>query len=242
MKVVAIIQARMGSTRLPGKVLADLAGEPMLARVVARTERAATVNQVVVAITGGAGDDVLVDLCDRRGWACFRGSEDDVLDRYYRAGVAYAADVVVRITADCPLIDPAVIDLTVTAFRNGQPEVDYAANVLPPRTFPRGLDTEVVCFDALARAWRDDDDPAWREHVTLYIHRHPELFRLRAVKAEVDHSDLRWTVDTAEDLAFVRLVYDHFGHDRFGMPDVLDVLGTHPEWLSINRDVSQKVV
>jgi spore coat polysaccharide biosynthesis protein SpsF len=241
-KVVGIIQARMGSTRLPGKVLLDLAGEPMLARVVNRVRRAQTLDEVVVATTMQPADDAIVRLCAERGWPCFRGSEEDVLDRYYRAAVAHQTDIVVRITSDCPLIEPEIVDRVVREFLDLQPSVDYACNVLPQRTFPRGLDTEAMRFDVLEQVWREDLNPAWREHVTPYIHRNPDLFRIHGVVNEVDYSDMRWTVDTPEDLAFVRRIYDHFGHNRFSWREVLAVLAEHPEWLEINRHVQQKTV
>ncbi|MDT7947017.1 MAG: glycosyltransferase family protein [Thermoflexus sp.] len=240
MKTVAIVQARMGSTRLPGKVLQDLAGEPMLARVVNRTCRAKTLQEVVIATTTNTVDDVIVKLCEARGWSWFRGSEEDVLDRYYRAAKKYQADFIVRITSDCPLIDPEVIDQVVQEFLERQPEVDYASNTWPRRTFPRGLDTEVMRMDVLERAWREDRNPAWREHVTPYIYRNPDRFRIHNVVSPVDYSAMRWTVDTQEDLAFVRQIYDYFGHDRFSWREVLKVLEEHPEWLEINRGVRQK--
>jgi spore coat polysaccharide biosynthesis protein SpsF len=240
MKTVAIVQARMGSTRLPGKVLQDLAGEPMLARVVNRTCRAKTLQEVVIATTTNVVDDVIVKLCEARGWSWFRGSEEDVLDRYYRAAKKYQADFIVRITSDCPLIDPEVIDQVVQEFLERQPEVDYASNTWPRRTFPRGLDTEVMRMDVLERAWREDRNPAWREHVTPYIYRNPDRFRIHNVVSPVDYSAMRWTVDTQEDLAFVRKVYDYFGHDRFSWREVLKVLEEHPEWVEINRGVRQK--
>jgi spore coat polysaccharide biosynthesis protein SpsF len=240
MKTVAIVQARMGSTRLPGKVLQDLAGEPMLARVVNRTCRAKTLQEVVIATTTNTVDDVIVKLCEARGWSWFRGSEEDVLDRYYHAAKKYQADFIVRITSDCPLIDPEVIDQVVQEFLERQPEVDYASNTWPRRTFPRGLDTEVMRMDVLERAWREDRNPAWREHVTPYIYRNPDRFRIHNVVSPVDYSAMRWTVDTQEDLAFVRKVYDYFGHDRFSWREVLKVLEEHPEWVEINRGVRQK--
>ena len=242
MKTVAIIQARMGSTRLPGKVLLDLAGEPMLARVVHRVQRARSLQEVMVATTVQPGDDAIVQLCAAHGWPCARGSQDDVLDRYYQAALASQADIVVRITSDCPLIEPEVIDQVVGALLAGQPEVDYASNVQPPRTFPRGLDIEVLRFDALERAWREDVDPAWREHVTPYLYRHPERFRIHGVFNAVDLSHLRWTVDTPEDLELVRRIYDYFDDDAFSWHDVLALLEQHPDWLEINRTVEQKAV
>jgi len=242
MRVVAIVQARMGSARLPGKVLLDLAGEPMLVRDMNRLSRAQTLDKVVVATTVDPADDVIARLCDERSWSCFRGSQEDVLDRYYRAAVDYEANVVVRITSDCPLIDPEVVDRVVHEFLEQQPALDYASNTLPNRTFPRGLDTEVFRFDVLEQTWHQDHNPTWREHVTLYIRSHPELFRTHGVMNEVDYSHMRWTVDTPEDIAFVRRIYNHFECDQFLWQDVLVVLKEHPEWLKINRNVRQKEV
>lgn len=242
MKTVAIIQARMGSTRLPGKALVDLAGEPMLTRVVHRVQRAGSIHEVMVTTTVHPADDIIAMLCTVNGWSCARGSQDDLLDRTYQAARASQADVVVRITSDCPLIDPEVIDQVVDALLTGQPDVDYASNVQPPRTFPRGLDTEVMRFDALERAWREDSDPAWREHVTPYLYRHPERFRIYGVFNAVDLSHLRWTVDTPEDLELVRRIYSCFSDDAFSWHDVLALLEQHPDWLEINRTVEQKAV
>ena len=240
MRVVAVVQARMGSTRLPGKVLMDLAGEPMLARVVDRTARAKSLDKAVVATTTEPVDDEIRKLCARRGYPCFSGSSEDVLDRYYRAATAVGAEAVVRITADCPLIDPEIVERVIRKFLNGQPNVDYACNSIPKDTYPRGLDTEVFRFDALERAWREDLNPAWREHVTPYVHENPGLFRLQGVTSDVDYSDMRWTVDTPEDMAFVRRIYEYFGHDRFSWREVISVLEEHPEWMEINAQVEQK--
>jgi spore coat polysaccharide biosynthesis protein SpsF len=242
MRVVAIIQARVGSTRLPGKVLADLAGEPMLARVVNRSRRAQTFDEVVIATTSQPGDNAIVEMCVAREWPYFRGSEDDVLDRYYQAAIMYRAEAVARITSDCPLIDPKIIDRVVQVFLDGQPEIDYVSNGYPRSTFPRGLDTEVMRLSVLEQAWREDRNPAWREHVTPYILRNPKLFRLYGIVHEFDLSNMRWTVDTPEDLAFVRRIYDTFNHDRFSWQDVVSVLKERPEWLDLNRHVQQKLV
>ena len=241
MRVVAIIQARMGSTRLPGKVLLDLAGEPVLARVVNRTQRATTLDEIVIATTTESRDEAIVELCSSRGLAHVRGSEDDVLDRYYEAARKYDADIVVRITSDCPLIEPEIIDLVVQELlKDGS--LDYVSNTLPPRTFPRGIDVEAMTFKTLKRAWQEDKNPAWREHVTPYIYRTPEKFRLKAVTNEKDLSHMRWTIDTWEDLEFVRRIYIHFGHDQFSWHEVLDLLKEHPEWVEINKSVKQKEV
>ncbi|WP_420128105.1 cytidylyltransferase domain-containing protein [Longimicrobium sp.] len=238
MKVVGIIQARMGSTRLPGKVLRPLAGEPMLARCVSRLQHARTLDQVVVATTTGEEDDAIVDLCRARGWPWFRGECDDVLDRYYRAARQYGAGVVVRVTSDCPLLGPRVVDRVVSALG----DADLASNVLPRHTWPRGLDAEAVRMDALERAWHEDTNPATREHVTLYIKRHPERFRLVEVNNHHALPEMRWTVDTPEDYAFASRVYDHFGHDRFSWREVLLLLRSHPEIAEMNRHVMQKAL
>lgn len=241
MRVVAIIQARMGSSRLPGKVLLDLAGEPMLARVVNRTRRAAMLQEVVVATTTKPAEEAIVELCAARGWPYFRGSEDDVQDRYYRAAKQYQADIVVRITSDCPLIEPEIVDTVVQAFLARQPHVDYGCNFLPRRTFPRGLDTEVMRFDVLEQAWHEDRNLAWREHVTPYINRNPELFHIHGVTNDVDYSFMRWTVDTADDLQLIRAVYQRLGNrDDFNWREVLSLLECAPELLEINRHVQQK--
>jgi spore coat polysaccharide biosynthesis protein SpsF len=241
-RIIAIIQARIGSTRLPGKVLKDLAGEPVLTRCIHRVQCAKLLHGVVIATTDQEEDDAIVDFCSQHGWPCFRGSEEDVLDRYYHAAIAYQADVVVRITSDCPLIEPEIVDRVVETFLECQPGLDYAANTLEPRTYPRGLDTEVIGFDALDRAWHEDRNPAWREHVTPYIYRNPERFSLYSVSSEVDYSSLRWTVDTPEDLELVRRVYEQFDHDRFSWREVLAVLVQNPGWLEINRYVQQKTI
>ncbi len=240
-KVLAIIQARTASTRLPLKVLTQLSGVPMLTRVVRRTKRARRLDEVLVATSVSAHDDAIEDLCGREGWPCFRGSEEDVLDRYFQAAKAHGGDPIVRITADCPLIDPGLIDDIVAVFLEG--EWDYASNTIEPRTFPRGLDAEVFSFEALQKAWELDKNPAWREHVTPYIYRNPEGFRLKGVVHEADLSHMRWTVDTPEDLQLVRRIYAAFdGDDHFTWKEVLALLEERPGWLEINRHVSQRTV
>jgi spore coat polysaccharide biosynthesis protein SpsF len=198
------------------------------------------VDAVVVATTTQPADDAIVQLCAERGYPCVRGSKDDVLDRYYQAARQHEADVVVRITSDCPLIEPQVIDQGLQAFFEHQ--ADYVSNGMSTRTFPRGLDVEVITFMELERAWHEDTNPAWREHVTPYLYRHPELFQLHALTNPVDLSHMRWTVDTPEDLAFVRQIYNHFGSNTFSWQDVLALLEQHPEWLEINRHIEQKQV
>jgi spore coat polysaccharide biosynthesis protein SpsF len=232
----------MGSTRLPGKVLMDLAGDTMLARVICRTRSAETINEVVIATTDKAVDDAIVGLCTERGWRCFRGSESDVLDRYYHAAREHKGDVIVRITSDCPLIEPEIVDRVVTAFMECQPSIDYACNIFPHRSYPRGLDVEVMGLDVLERVWRVDLNPTWREHVTTYIQRNPEIFQIYGMVNKVDYSHMRWTVDTPEDLALVRRIYEHFNHDHFSWRDVLSLLEKRSYWLEINQRVVQKTV
>jgi spore coat polysaccharide biosynthesis protein SpsF len=234
----AIIQARMSSTRLPGKVLLDLAGEPMLARVVERTRRSRTIDRVIVATTVESEDEPIVELCRSRGWTVSRGSRDDVLDRYYQAAVADGADPIVRITSDCPLIAPEIID-TVVKRLDGT--IDYASNINPRRTFPRGLDVEVFTFAALSAAWRDDREATGREHVTPFLYRHPERFRIALVESEKPEAAChRWSVDTPEDYELMRRIYSHFGRREFNWLDVLDLLDQHPDWCEMNRHVEQK--
>jgi spore coat polysaccharide biosynthesis protein SpsF len=231
----------MGSTRLPGKVLRDLSGQPMLARVVERLGRASTLDEVWVATSTLAADDPIVALCAARGWPCFRGSESDVLERYFQTAQAAGADAIVRVTADCPLIDPGVVDEVVRAFLARQPGLDYACNFHPRRTFPRGLDAEILSRQALAICRREATDPATREHVTLYLYQHPERFQIQGIEAAGgDWSGLRWTVDTPEDFALATAIYEHFGHDRFSWREALAAVEAHPEWSALNRHIEQK--
>ena len=239
MKVVAIIQARLGSTRLPEKVLKDLEGETVLSRVIHRVRRAKLVDELLVATTDQPADDAIVDECRRCSVRTARGSEEDVLDRYFRAAQVSHADVIVRITSDCPLIDPEVTDKTIRAFLAEQP--DYASNALV-RTYPRGLDTEVMTVLALERAWRLAALPYQRAHVTPYIYEHADEFKLLSVTGEADYSDHRWTLDAHEDLAFVRAVYARMEGQDFGWRDVLRLLEREPGLVELNRSVAQKVL
>jgi spore coat polysaccharide biosynthesis protein SpsF len=228
----------MSSTRLPGKVLLDLAGEPMLARAVERTQRAQRIDRVIVATTVEPEDEPIVELCGARGWSVFRGGRDDVLDRYYQAAVTDGADPIVRITSDCPVIDPGIIDRVVGRLSGVN---DYASNINPRRTFPRGLDVEAFTFAALSTAWREDRDPSGREHVTPFLYRHPERFRIALVESDrPEAASHRWSVDTPEDYELLQRIYAHFGSKDFGWLDVLELLKQHPDWTEINRHVEQK--
>ncbi len=238
MKIVAIIQARMGSTRLPGKVLMDLGGATVLSRVVHRTQRSRLVAQVVVATTTSGSDEVIVSEASKLEVPVFRGSEQDVLDRYWQASLKFHADVIVRITSDCPLIDPELIDQTIqTLLQEG---ADYGSNGLPPR-FPRGLDAEVFTATALERAQQQAHKPYEREHVTPYFYENPEFFRLACINNSTNQGHHRWTLDTAEDLRFLRSIYSHFSpRDSFSWREVLALVELQPSLSAINGHVRQK--
>lgn len=240
--VVAIIQARTGSTRLPGKVLLDIAGKPMLFRDIERIRRSKKIDQIVIATTVKPSDDGIVALCRQYGCDYFRGSENDVLDRYYQAARQFDAEAVVRITSDCPLIEPSIVDKVIDKFLLLSPDADYVSNIFPLRTYPRGLDTEVMSFSTLERCWNEEKNPAYREHVTPYIHHNPEKFRIEEVNNDDDLSSMRWTVDTHEDMAFVRRVYEYFGDNSFSWTNLLSLLRKQPELMEINKDIRQKVI
>lgn len=240
MKIVAIIQARMGSTRLPGKTLAELAGRSMLAQVIERVGLAETLDRLVVATSTLPADDPIERECDRLGAACFRGSEDDVLDRFAAAAALHRADAVVRVTADCPLIDPEVIDYVVGEFEKG--DWDYASNTLR-RTYPRGLDTEIFTAAAMETARREASEPYQRVHVTPFFYEQPHRFRLLALTCEGDYSGYRWTVDTPEDLALVRAICARLGGRRTSSwRDALRVVSESPELAATNQHVRQKLL
>lgn len=239
MTTLIIVQARMTSTRLPGKVLLPLAGEPMLTRLVERLRRVQHADGIVVATTNNATDDPIAALCAQLGVPCHRGSEHDVLSRYADAARLHGADVVVRITSDCPLIDPALIDRVIAVYEEG--DSDYVSNMLPP-TWPYGMAVEVFGAAALAQAHAEATQAAEREHVTPFLYWHPERYRLRNVASPVDLSQHRWTVDTPEDYELVRRLFDHLisTHPHFTQADVLALLEQHPDWIALNQHIQQK--
>ena len=239
MTTLIIVQARMSSTRLPGKVLLPLAGEPMLTRLIERLRRVQRADGIVVATTTNASDDPIAALCAQLGVPCHRGSEHDVLSRSADAARLHGADVVVRITSDCPLIDPALIDQVIAVYEEG--ESDYVSNMLPP-TWPYGMAVEVFSAAALAQAHAEATQAAEREHVTPFIYWHPERYRLRNVASPVDLSQHRWTVDTPEDYALVSRLFHHLmpTHPHFTQADVLALLEQHPDWIALNQHVQQK--
>ncbi len=238
----AIIQARMASSRLPDKVMLDIAGEPMLVRVVERTRRARSLDQVVVATTTDPSDDPIETLCIDRGYLCYRGSMHDVLDRYFQAAKHFDTQIIVRITADCPVIDPDLIDQAVGELKRS--DADFVANRLPPpwhRTYPIGLDIEVCTFQALERAWKEAYQPQHREHVMPYLYEQEGRFHTILLNHDQDYGRLRWTVDTCEDLKLIRRIYDHFNsRDDFSWLDLLELFQEEPKLAEINAEVEHK--
>lgn len=230
--VVAVVQARMSSSRLPGKVLADVVGEPMILRQLARVRAAETVDRVIVATSLDASDDVLVSALEAAGVEVFRGSLADVLGRYLDAARRAGVDRVLRLTADCPLADPDVIDAVVRAHDD---QADYASNVLT-RTYPRGLDVESVTTSALERVAAVASAEE-REHVTLGIYRRPEEFGLVSVTQQEDRSDLRWTVDLPSDLEFVRAVYAELlpSAPQFRSSEIYALLERRPDLRNVDQ-------
>jgi spore coat polysaccharide biosynthesis protein SpsF (cytidylyltransferase family) len=231
---VAILQARMNSTRLPGKVMRDVAGKPMLGRVLDQLGRATRISRIVVATSDSNLDDQIADFCHTVSIPCFRGSEDDVLDRYFQSAVSANAQVIVRLTGDCPLLDPRVVDRCVETFLNGG--CDYVSNTIH-RTYPDGLDTEVFSFEALERAHTDAKWKSEREHVTPYIWKNPNIFRLGVLTGEQDYSDLRWTVDCEKDLAFARAIWKRLGDRPASLEAVLQLLEKEPQLKRINSGI-----
>lgn len=243
-KVVCIVQARMGSSRLPGKVLKEICGRPMLDWVIRRAARAISLQQIMVATTISASDDPILEFCQLNGIAGYRGSEFDVLDRYYQAALSEEADVVVRLTADCPLIDPDLIDKTVNALHDQN--ADFAANRLPPpyhRTYPIGLDVEAATFNALQHAWKNAGERYEREHVMPFLYDPAHGMKFVVVDHDADLGGLRWTVDTPEDLEFVRQVTRRLDcRDDFSWLDVLNLLERYPEISNINSGIVHKTM
>lgn len=244
MKTVAIIQARMGSTRLPGKILKDLMGKTVLQHVIERVRMVNSIDEVIIATTILDQDNVVVHEANKCGVKFFRGSEEDVLSRYYLAAKESEADVIVRITSDCPLIDPIITNKVVKYFLEKQ-EYELVTNAgidVTKRTFPRGLDTEVFSFQALEEAFRETTLPYQREHVTPYIYENSN--KIYFYQNEVDYSHLRWTLDTEEDYLLIEEIYTHLYHGthNFYFQDILQLLDKYPELIQINSHIEQKKI
>lgn len=243
MPAIAIVQARMGSTRLPGKVLRTLVGKPMLWHIVQRLRAVPGLGNIVVATSTSQGDIPIQELCRGTGIPVFAGSEDDVLDRYYQAARQFGADPVLRITADCPLVDPGVVGRVLSMFAASA--CDYVgvatgagAIFMKGGRFPDGLDAECFSFAALERAWREATARSDREHVTPYIWRNTTLFRTGSLLADKDYAEYRWTVDTEDDFRLVRAVYEALYQEGkpFGMQDVLTFMEQHQDLMDVNRE------
>lgn len=242
--ILGIVQARMGSSRLPGKVLADLGGRPVIDRVLSRLGASTLIDQVVIATSTSADDDALAEWAESNGYPVVRGDEFDVLDRFHSVlGEFPTAEHVVRVTGDCPLIDPRLVDEVIRLHLAS--DADFSANRLPPpsrRTTPIGLDVEVARREALTAAWRLADESADREHVMPFLYREPGRFHVAIADMAEDLSRYRWTIDTPEDLEAVRAIWAHLSSSQAGWEDVLAVVRAHPDIDAINAEVSQKQV
>jgi len=232
--IVACIQARIGSQRLPRKVVADVLGQPMLGLLIDRVRRSQRIDTLLVATGDLPANDPVCEVAQSKGIECFRGDEDDVLDRFYRAVAPHEPDVCIRLTGDNPIVDGAFIDQTLS-HSGGH---DYADTSIS-KTFPLGMSVEVFTFAALEIAWRETTGP-WREHVTPFIHQHPDRFRLLHLRDDVDRHELRLTVDTAEDLAYVRQLFETAGDAPWH--ELVRLAEAHPEWQELNRHVEQRTI
>ena len=244
MQTVMIIQARMGSSRLPGKVMKDLAGKPMMEWVVTRGSRAKLIDRVMLATTTDPGDDPIAEWCESHQIPCFRGNVYDVLDRYYQAAKTIKADLIVRVTADCPLIDPDVLDDTIRYYLENH--ADFGANRLPPpwhRTFPIGLDTEVVSFEMLEKAWNEATELFEREHVMPWFYDTEGRCKIALLNHDPDYGMHRWTVDTPEDYEMMKKIFENLLDPEFASwLDVLKLIETHPDFETINANSHAKQV
>jgi glutamate-1-semialdehyde 2,1-aminomutase len=236
LKVVAIVQARMGSIRFPDKVMQPICGKPMIGLLLERLAKSKRVEQIVLATSEDSCNEELANYVFGLGFTVYRGSEDDVLDRYYRTAIEANADVIVRVTGDCPLIDPSLVDAMIENFI--EKGVCYASNISPP-TFPDGLDVEVFTFKALEKAWSQAKQKSEREHVTPFIKNSDQFAKWNLIYP-ADYSSQRWTVDESADLEVVRKIFDHFHPRRdFGWLEVLDLHKEHPEWFVANKNIAR---
>lgn len=241
MKTVAIIQARINSTRLPGKVLKKVLDKTLLEYQIEKLLRSKQIDEVIVATTTNDLDIAIVQLCEKLGISTYRGSEADVLSRYYEAARLFKADIILRITSDNPLIDIKIIDKLISLYKHNYDKYDYISNVLES-TYPVGVGAEVFSFTALLEAFHNGGLSEEREHVTPYIYRHPEKFNILNVASTVQLSNHRWTVDTSEDFELVKRIIESLYPEKphFNMEDVLELLQKHPEWSLINAHIEQK--
>ena len=230
--IAAIIQARLGSTRTPGKTMKLIGNKPLLEYSVERTRLARYIDKVIVATTTSDKDHLISEWCKEKGIDSFRGSEDDVLDRYFQTASHFKADIIVRVTSDCPFVDPQIVDLLILSLKVFG--ADYASNRIKNRSWPHGLDVEVFTFNALKTAWKNGKEKREREHVTPYIMGHPELFKHIEVPLEEDLSHYRLTVDYPEDLEFTRILVEKYSADKMNWREIIDLLKERPELAEIN--------
>lgn len=242
MKIVAIIQARMGSTRLPGKVLLKVLNKPLLAYQVERVKRAKLINEIVIATTTKEIDQEIVDFCELMSISYYRGSEEDVLSRYYEAASIFNADIVVRLTSDCPLIDPEIIDLVVNELLMNMNQIDYASNTLQ-RSFPIGMDIEVMSISLLETINRLDLSKSFREHVTPYIYNSGN-FNIKQIRQEPNKSHIRLTVDCPEDFSLIQNIIEEIypNNPLFTLQDIYELFEKKPHLLLINHHIKQKKI
>jgi spore coat polysaccharide biosynthesis protein SpsF len=241
MKTVIIVQARMTSTRLPGKVLKRVLDKPLLEYQIERLRRVKLADEIVIATTVNDTDQPIIELCKNLSVSYFRGSEEDVLARYHGAAKEHYVDVVVRVTSDCPLIDPQVIDEVIHFYIENTDKYDYVSNCLK-RTYPRGMDTEVFSLKALHEAFLEATAQPDREHVTPFIYKHSERYRVGHVVYSENKSSHRWTVDTPEDFELIRRIIEAVYPQipEFSLEDCLNLLQQYPDWSNINAHIEQK--
>ena len=241
MSTIAVVQARMTSTRLPGKVLLEALGKPMLSFQLERVRRVPSIDAIVIATTSNETDDPIAGFAAANGVGLYRGSEHDVLGRFQGAVADTRATTVVRLTADCPLIDPEVVEKVIKRYQEADPRCDYVTNAIP-RSYPAGLDVEVFSRDALEVAADEAGDDYDREHVTPFLYRNPGRFRLLSVVLEPELSWERWTLDEPGDFELIRHVLEALYPDNpdFRMADVVRILDANPEWRAFNGSVREK--
>lgn len=241
MTVTAIIQARMGSSRLPGKVLKEVNGKPLLLHQIERLKTCRWIDQLLVATTNEQQDNQIVEFCEKYNINVFRGSENNVLERYYKAWEKFGGETIVRLTSDCPIIDAEIVDETIKYYLNNN--FDYVSNTLE-RTFPRGLDTEVFSADALKVSYNSAILERDKEHVTPYIYTNPDKFKMGSYKGQTDYSQYRWTVDTEEDFELIeRLLNTYIGKENeLNLITAVNLMKENPAWFEINREIEQKKI
>jgi len=241
MNIVIIVQARMGSTRLPGKILKEVLGRPLLEYLLERLKRVENANEICVATTIKEQEQPILDVCSRMSVKTFRGSEEDVLERYFLAAQDFKADAIVRVTSDCPLIDPLEIDKLIKYYLENSKSYDFIADG-PERSYPMGMGAEIFSFEALKKAHENAKTQPEREHVTPYICWQPQLFRLGYISYREDQSDHRWTLDTPKDYELISKIIENLypTNLEFTIEDIFDLINKNPQWKNINSHVVQK--